>query len=150
MESDAGSAAEEVALHNIELEEEQRGAGKSALNLDALMCEIDNLKVAISDMKDRKSSEGSGASEGSGRKRGKRRSQSKDRRTVLFDTEKRDAGRGAQPRSHNRDFSAGLAPAHAIINSESNPSDSGDNNHVIPLYPQPPPGRAAKICVTAR
>ena len=47
------------------------------------------------------------------------------------------------------DFTPKLAPNRAVLSTESNNS-SCDNSPVIHLYPQPPPGRAATICVTAR
>lgn len=76
-----------------------------------------------------------------------------ERRTVTFEgpgSSKGSPRSGTTATKNNRhdEFGPMLAPARGVVNTESN--NSVHDNQVIHLYPQPPPGRAAKICVTAR
>lgn len=140
---------------------------QSNVDLDKLMNEIDSLKVAICDMKDKRrdsrdDKSRSNSSSSSSRKRRKSRERKKtsepdQRRTISFEG---SAGTSNGPRKHvptpssgasgsGDDFAPKFAPHRALVSTESNNS-SHDNHQVIHLYPQPPPGRAAKICVTAR
>ncbi|XP_063688786.1 probable serine/threonine-protein kinase DDB_G0292354 isoform X3 [Bolinopsis microptera] len=142
---------------------------QSNVDLDKLMNEIDSLKVAICDMKDkrrdsrvvsdeksRSNSSGDKKSDSSSRKRRKSKERKKSsehaeqRRTILF--EGAGTSNGTSSALHRSgaggDFAPKLAPHRALVSTESN--NSSCDNPVIHLYPQPPPGRAARICVTAR
>ena len=148
---------------------------QSNVDLDKLMNEIDSLKVAICDMKDkrrdsrptsdersksRSNSSGEKKSENSSRKRRKSKERKKSseqadqRRTILFDGAGTSNGSPSSKHRHapsggaGEDFAPKFAPHRALVSTESNHSSC--DNQVIHLYPQPPPGRAAKICVTAR
>ncbi|KAL5270769.1 hypothetical protein ACHWQZ_G001443 [Mnemiopsis leidyi] len=148
---------------------------QSNVDLDKLMNEIDSLKVAICDMKDkrrdsrpasdersksRSNSSGEKKSETSSRKRRKSKERKKSseqadqRRTILFDGAGTSNGSPSSKHRHaptggvSEDFAPKFAPHRALVSTESNHSSC--DNQVIHLYPQPPPGRAAKICVTAR
>ena len=147
---------------------------QSNVDLDKLMNEIDSLKVAICDMKDkrrdtravsddrsksRSNSSGDKKSDSSSRKRRKSKERKKSsehaadqRRTILFDGAGTSNGSPSSKHRHasggGEDFAPRFAPHRALVSTESN--NSSCDNQVIHLYPQPPPGRAAKICVTAR
>lgn len=160
-----------INLQNIELHEANDGNSygygpRKSVDLDKLMNEIDTLKVAINDMKDKdkhsrrdtktddkSKSRSHSSSSRKRKKKGKKPEELIRRRTITFDDPATpdlppsNAPQGSSRPNRHDDFSPALAPPRGVVNTESHSSD----NQVIHLYPQPPPGRSGpKICVTAR
>ena len=141
-----------INLQNLDIHERGEGSGNGKYNpridLDRLINEIDDMKLAMSDVKRGKDKTD---------EKSKSRSHSSGKNSSSHNSKRRHRHEKQPPPESNIDsYSLGYYLKHrpCVGNTDNSrynsASQHSDINNVIHLYPQPPPGKASKICVTAR